>query len=117
MCEMCDAAYKNGRPRNYGSEPVCGFKNGTFNPENWSCRTLAELRRIACSFEDIHQNNDMSLAHIADRDDGGWIVLSFYKDRGRVGTASYVTDTSVTVLTEKKAKEVLAFYAEKKVRK
>lgn len=115
MCKLCDAAYKNGRPINYGSDPVCGFKKGKFNPKNWSCRTLSELRRIAYSFGDIHKNNDMSLAHIAARD-GGWIVLSFYKDRGRVGTASYITDTSIEVLTEKKAREALAFYSEKRVK-
>ena len=113
MCELCDAAYKNGRPSTYGSDPVCAFKEGKFNLKNWSCRTLIELRRIAYSFGDIHENNDMSLAHIADRD-GGWIVLSFYKDRGSVGTAVYITDTSVEVLTEEKAKEVLAFYAERR---
>lgn len=112
MCELCDAAYKNGRPSNFGSDPVCGFKKGIFTSENWCCRTLTELRRIAYSFGDIHESNDKSLVHIADPD-GGWIVLSFYNDSGHIGTAVYVTGKSIDVLTEEKAREVLEFYAKR----
>lgn len=77
-CPRCVAA---GHPDHYASPRTCGFsRDGKFRARNWSCATLDELRRIAYESNHATRWNDASVAVLPL--EYGFVVLSYYKDRG-----------------------------------
>jgi hypothetical protein len=46
-CPRCKKAYADGKPDDFASEPECAFKTEVFDPSNWQCQTMNELREIA----------------------------------------------------------------------
>ena len=117
-------AYCNAR---HASDPLdpgayrCAFEDGRFNRDNWNCATMNRLRAIARNLGHLHQQDDNSLAYIpiaeADEDGTvGYIVLSWYKDRGRTDHALFVNcDRPISELTLDLAEAVIAKYADKQV--
>jgi hypothetical protein len=109
-CKMCEERGKTWE----GSNPKCAFKNGIFTTDNWNCATMNELRRISREL-DTYQRDDMSCGsigyvrmdnnHAPDDFDtyGGYIVMTWYKDRGRTGNAVFMTDEEMEPLTIKHA--------------
>lgn len=89
----CDRCQARGWPDRFGSRPSCAFEEQWFSHENWQCVTLGILRDIADEhgFSLRSDDNDGSLAVIP-TDDRGYIVLSFYKNRGSVGQAVVMND-------------------------
>lgn len=103
-CRLC---IERGRPANFASDPQCGFdENGNFTTDNWMCATLLKLRELAgegvlqYSLEEGQGTHygahwragDTSLSVIETRhpvapEYVAWIVMSFYKTRGRTGQA------------------------------
>ena len=75
-CERCK---KRGKIWE-GSDPVCGFKSGVFSPENWNCATTNALREIVEG--NVNWSEDQSLG--VKCLDGTFMVVSWYKSRGRV---------------------------------
>jgi hypothetical protein len=69
--------------------PICAFdKNGKFKKHNWSCITMMKLRELSV----YHGwNNDESIDVIPTKD-GKFIVLTYYKGRGKTGGALVVCD-------------------------
>lgn len=88
-----------------GGDPRCAFENGTFNGDNWNCATMNELREMSRQFE-TYRRDDMAAASIGyvpfEGDDySGYIVMTWYKDRGRTGNAVIMWDDNpVRELTE-----------------
>jgi len=88
---MCDLCKKRGKPDYFHSDPSCAFKDdGSFNGDNWNCATMNALRDIADAHKMHMRNDDIGSISVApfDGDAGnGFIVMCYYKDRGRVPTA------------------------------
>jgi hypothetical protein len=85
-----------------GDDPKCAFETSVFDPKNWNCATMNKLRSIASAFDPdslpAYQSFgwstrfcDISLAVItvSESDNYGerFVVLSWYKERGRTGQA------------------------------
>jgi hypothetical protein len=88
MCKACDIRGQTW----IGQAPVCGFPDGIFNANNWNCATLNSLRDIAKRIGTVQGMNDCYIAIIPIIDEG-WIILSWYKDRGKTSTARFMIDT------------------------
>jgi hypothetical protein len=95
VCEACAKRVKNWN----GSDPICAFRNGNpFNPDNWNCATVNQIREIV---EDNHyegasrefsatwRHEDQSAASIdvsridMPRDYDLTLWVTWYKHRGR----------------------------------
>jgi hypothetical protein len=92
------------------SRPKCGFLNGVFHAGNWNCVTLGELRLLV--EDEALRRNDQSAA-ILSRSDGAYLVLSWYKNRGRTEGAWTVLSASVELLTLREAEGFLDEYRER----
>ena len=109
---MCMACEKRGKTWN-GGDPMCGFPNDSaFDTGNWNCATLNILRGIAEELGQIQCMEDTSIAiiPISDDDRDGWIVLSWYKSRGRTSTARFIFDDTDIPLTLEIAQAALIKY-------
>lgn len=64
----------------------CAFDDsGAFVGDNWNCGTMNELRRLAVTgWRDDNSSSSISIVPIPDvlDDPHGYIVLTYYKDRG-----------------------------------
>jgi hypothetical protein len=112
-CKMCETRGKTWS----GSDPICAWEELHVLSDNWNCATLNKLRNIAIDRGFVTNIEDVSCATIPiDDDEGGygWIVLSWYKSRGRTGTALFVNDDQYHELTEKEAVFCIDFYTNKK---
>jgi hypothetical protein len=122
MCKRCDKFYKefpltepdefgvSGHSgTSYGSPVKCAFVDGRFTSNNWSCMTMSILRSMA--YENGHvARDDMNSGSIAvfniPENDAvcGYLVMSYYKDRGCTGMAVIMNDDSEpTRITERQA--------------
>lgn len=101
----CARCVSGGHPSDFGSEIKCGFKDGVFVGRDWNCRTLGELRRIAYQSDRALRWNDQSIAVIP-RGEWGFIVLTYYKDRGATDRA-YCAE-GCTPITLEQAEEAIA---------
>jgi len=96
-CAMCEKRGKTWED----SDPCCAFEDGRFNRDNWNCATLNALRQISRDIGTYRRddNADASIGVIpineATEDDMGYIVLTWYKDRGKTGSAIVVDDGEV----------------------
>lgn len=93
MCSRCSQSGMDGI--------TCAFPGGVFTPHNWSCQTLRALREIAQNEQHYsyhYRHDDMSIAvlPIPESDDEqvrpGFVVMTWYKDRGRVTQAWTMSD-------------------------
>jgi hypothetical protein len=110
-CKMCISRGKTWS----GSDPICAWEDGHPLSDNWNCATLVKLRNVAIERGFVKNLEDVSLATIPVDDDDygyGWVVLSWYKSRGRTGTALFVSDEKYHELTEHDAIECLKFYGQ-----
>ena len=97
-----------------GSSPVCAFQRGVFHAENWNCATMGELRNLA-SLNDLWNDDQYAgLVAVSEAADeaakglGSFVVLEWYKHRGRTSAAWVLHDESPpTVLTLEQAEAVL----------
>ena len=122
MCKFCRE--RSGKElKRFASSPRCAFGNhytddyngALFDKENWNCKTMNYLRLIAIEVG-LHQRRDVTCGTIAcvpfENNYGqGYIVMSYYKRRGKVGNAVIMYDDhSVRQLTEKIAVSVVEDY-------
>ncbi|MCK9571603.1 hypothetical protein M0R72_21815 [Candidatus Pacearchaeota archaeon] len=87
MCRLCDETPKQW----VGDDRKCAFPNGVFSADNWNCATVAKLRSVANRNALTKTIEDSHFAVIPMYPDG-WIVLSWYKERGRMSQAMLVND-------------------------
>lgn len=106
---FCPRCTKRGKTWN-GSDPKCGFQSGWFNEDNWCCATLAALQQLAYEKDLVKWAGvgcDEKLAVFpVELDDGnepryfGFLVLAWYKHRGRIGRAVFMqSDELITAPT------------------
>jgi hypothetical protein len=106
MCELC---VKRGKPANFLSEPKCAFDTfGNFVTDNWQCATMGALR-------DLLENTWEHIRSVQDENCGivpfdifgsvaskslpvhtGFLVLQWYKTRGRTNQAYIISPDSTT---------------------
>lgn len=121
VCKLCAQREKTWQ----GSDPKCAFdQNGIFTSDNWACATMSRLRTIADENDLIQKVNETSLATIyvpsKDLDDitesdnfdayGGFIILSWYKGRGRVSSAIFMSDEGTMPLNIEHVKRAISSY-------
>lgn len=105
-CRLCKERGKTWE----GSDPVCAFENGVFSPKNWNCATMSKLRRLSEGLGNSDRDDDScgSIGYVPLSDNyapatyegyGGYIVMMWYKERGRVGHALFMTDEGAEPLT------------------
>jgi hypothetical protein len=89
-----------------GDAPRCAFPRGKFDADNWNCATMNDLRdkaeaaRTAVWSQD---NNGAMLAWF-----GRFVVLGWYKSRGRTEFAGVLRDGAIHPLSLGEAEDVLA---------
>lgn len=105
-CRLCKERGKTWE----GSDPVCAFENGVFSPKNWNCATMSKLRRLSEGLGNSDRDDDScgSIGYVPLSDNyapatyegyGGYIVMMWYKERGRVDNALFMTDEGAEPLT------------------
>lgn len=116
-CKLCE---ERGKDWN-GDDPVCAFENEEFSGVNWNCATMNKLRNISDEL-DRGWRDDLSCGSIGyvpmDNDYapiyfdtyGGYIVMTWYKERGRTGNAVFMTDGDTIPLTIHHAEVAIQTY-------
>lgn len=110
VCRLCKERGKTWE----GSDPVCAFESGVFSPDNWACATMGKLRRLSEELGHSDRDDDScgSIGYVPLSDNyapdtyegfGGYIVMMWYKERGRVGNAVFMTDEGTEPLTLEQA--------------
>jgi hypothetical protein len=85
-----------------GDDPRCAFETGVFSPNNWNCATMNRLRQISRDKIGSYYRDDMAAASIGYVPfEDGYVVMTWYKDRGRTGNAFIAYDDEpIRELTE-----------------
>jgi hypothetical protein len=94
VCRRCEARGQDWA----GDAPKCGFLDGKpFLSSNWNCATLNALRDHA-ERSQVY-NDDQYAAILPIPDSGEFIVLCWYKHRGRTESACVISGSTVRPLT------------------
>lgn len=102
----CPRCMEQGWPSDYGSEPKCAFSSGTFDTDNWGCRTALALRDLVPD-RDAAYHNDQYSAVLPIGDCAAFLVLGWYKRRGRQEFLGVLDETRMFPLTLEIAEEIL----------
>ena len=101
-CKLCKERGKNWN----GDDPKCAFTNGIFSNGNWNCETANRLRDLT---DDTRFYNNDQYCGIVDLDGfGKFLILSWYKSRGRTEGAWVVDQALISPITLKEAEELLS---------
>lgn len=111
-CKMCRERGKTW----YGDDPQCAFESGTFSGDNWNCATMNALRQrardIGTDMRDDNAAASIGYVPVETDDYSGYVVMTWYKDRGETGNAIVVGDDEpLQPLTEALALAALAYSA------
>ena len=87
-----------------GDPPKCAFPEGVFVSDNWNCATMNELRDIV--YKLATWNEDQYTAAIP-LDCGWFIVLGWYKNRGRTELCAVVDEDRIWPATLEDADRAL----------
>jgi len=111
-CKLCSERGKTWE----GDDPTCGFdEGGFFKSDNWCCATLNKLRDLAKEFG-WNYRDDCDMASIGvipftGNNHAGYIILTWYKDRGRTSMAVFMQDGRAPVfLNLQMAEEAIEYY-------
>ena len=128
LCKLCQKFYKKYPPKkvndgfgihwqhkiskhfSYWSKVECAFdKRGNFTSKNWACETMGKLRELANKYGYVERYNDSSIGVLPLVDDVeyGFLVMTWYKDRGKTGSALIMEDDNVGYLTKKIAEKII----------
>jgi hypothetical protein len=120
--EQCDLCTQYPLPRKVSNPRKCAFgKDGAFQSGNWNCATMGTLRDIACKKFGEFENRIVfacrddssagSLGIVSLPDDlsvRGYLVMNWYKDRGRTDRAYIMNeDEDPRPITLKIAEEII----------
>jgi len=106
-CLHCKNRIKNWN----GDDPKCAFEKNIFDSDNWMCATMSKLRGIAERHE-VSYNEDQYLAVIPIKDEATFLILSWYKHRGRIEGAWIVDSALIRPLSEQEAYDIIEMYGE-----
>lgn len=109
-CRMCRERGKTWA----GDEPRCAFENGLFSRDNWNCATMNALReraeQLGSVFRDDLAAGSIGCVPFEGPDDSGYVVMTWYKDRGATGNAVVLRgDGGPRLLTEQDALAALEY--------
>lgn len=83
--------------------------HGEFSPDNWQCETALALRDIADRDDAAFRDSDEALGVIPF--EGAFVVISWYKNRGRTGMIVVMQDgEEPRKLNLSEAEKILAHY-------
>lgn len=115
-CPLCKELIN---PSELGSEPRCAFVEGVFTSDNWQCGTALTLRLLAEQSDEwdgwvCRDDNDSAscgVLRIPECDEAqGYVVMSWYKDRGTTGQIwVFHDDKEPHSITLDEAMEVIEF--------
>lgn len=119
----CSRCQKQGQPDYFGSPVQCAFTNGVFDSDNWQCATANGLRTLIdeniqplakfYTREDMRQGSLGVISIPESEGEGvqqGYLVMSWYKNRGRTGQAwVFWTDSTAEQLTLSTAEFILNY--------
>lgn len=89
-----------------GDDPKCAFLMGVFSPDNWRCATMDELRDAAAASHATIWTEDQWAA-LLPLESPEFIVLSWYKSRGRVEGAWLISEEHAEPVTLEEAEGAL----------
>ena len=90
-----------------GSPPSCGFTaRGYFRSDNWNCATLNELRERS-KRRHVYGNEDNAVLLPRGNGEAGFVVLCWYKRRGRCDQGFLLTSDGRRALKLKEAVDAL----------
>lgn len=106
MCPRCEKAGR--QPANFGSPRGCAFLSGTFDSDNWNCMTANALRDIVEADDSWRVHSDDEHLGVIPWDGGRFVVLTWYKSRGRTGQIVVMSDNEpIRPLLLSEANEIL----------
>lgn len=111
VCRMCLERGKTWT----GDDPCCAFNEfGAFSSDNWNCATMNALRQrsrdLGTHFRDDNAAGSIGYVPYETDDDQGYIVMTWYKDRGNTQLAWRTSSEPVTYnLTEEVALDALDY--------
>ena len=73
-----------------GGDPECAFTKTFFSPENWNCATMNALRDLTEDRDFWESDNHAAMLPIPHA--GEFLVMRWYKNRGRVDVAAVLND-------------------------
>ena len=96
LCTRCAARQAvwdvtGGRPSWIGSPIQCAFPDGFFVEDNWNCATANAVRDLV-EVDRTFWSNEQHLGVL--RMDGQFLVVSWYKNRGRTEQILIVDQTT-----------------------
>lgn len=100
MTYYCPACSSDIQPSNFGSKRSCAFKeNGSFNPDNWNCKTIETLMDNELSCKTLYGDDEsiqIITKYCKDMDNyittDGFFILTRYKRRGTTSSIIWVGD-------------------------
>jgi hypothetical protein len=97
MCPRCEI---DPKPENFVDSRRCAFDaDGKFTPDNWNCGTIDALIGDDPIIVYGHDEQfEATPTHFDDELNGGWIITTRYKRRGRTSSAFYTGDFSPPLL-------------------
>lgn len=98
-CVECENRGKTWK----GLDPKCAFEDEEFSKNNWNCATMNKLRDV---IDNPSWSDDQSTALIP-MNDGRFILLSWYKNRGCTEGAWIIDESECRRLTIKDAEELI----------
>ena len=88
----CKRCKDFGQPDYFGSPVKCAFESGTFSSDNWQCQTALLVRELADDYYSVRDDmrcGSLGVVPLPEAEiDGiqqGYVVMSWYKDRGTTG--------------------------------
>lgn len=104
-CEFCLERGKDWQ----GDNPICAYRYGNkFSVINWNCALLNKLRDATDEKGEIYRQDDENIG-VLWLGNTKFLMLQWYKDRGKTDKAQVVclTTKSITDLKYKEAKSII----------
>lgn len=79
-----------GWPKDYNQEPKCAFSGGTFDTDNWACRTAITLRWLVERKGEVTYGDDGQIGVLYSQELGKFLLLGWYKSRGQQAFATLI---------------------------
>lgn len=99
-CPLCQKRGKTWE----GDDPRCAFINGVFDSDNWNCATMNILRELLCSNIVFSEEEKCGVIPF----NGWFIILFWYKNRGRTNQALIKDEGGVRTLTLEDATDCIS---------
>jgi hypothetical protein len=107
---VCNKCNLDRQPINFASTRECAFIKGEFYDGNWNCGWMNRFREWIEKSNRVFWNDDQNCGVLPIPDSGEFLILGWYKSRGRTEQA-YIMGDKIEPLTEEKAKEIIELFS------